>query len=49
MGSKLDFAQQAAANCIPTFIANGKIDRTIIDIIEGKNVGTKVALEKATN
>ena len=48
MGSKLDFAQQAAANSIPTFIANGKKDRTIIDIIEGKNVGTKVALEKAT-
>ena len=49
MGSKLDFAQQAAANSIPTFIANGKKDRTIIDIIEGKNVGTKVALEKAIN
>ena len=49
MGSKLDFAQQAAANSIPTFIANGKKDRTIIDIIEGKNVGTKVALVKAIN
>lgn len=46
MGSKLDYAQKAAANNIPTFIANGKKDRTIIDIIEGKNVGTKVALEK---
>lgn len=46
MGSKLDYAQQAAAKSIPTFIANGKKGHTIIDIIEGKNVGTKVALEK---
>lgn len=44
MGSKLDYAQQAAANNIPTFIANGKRDNTIIDIIEGKVVGTKVSL-----
>ena len=43
MGSKLDYAQEAAANNIPTFIANGKKDNTIIDIIDGKNVGTKVA------
>jgi len=46
MGSKLDYAKQAAAKSIPTFIANGKKDHTIIDIIEGKNVGTRVALEK---
>lgn len=45
MGSKLEYAQQAAAKSIPTYIANGKTDHTIIDIIEGKNVGTKVALE----
>ncbi|GAA3567749.1 glutamate 5-kinase [Snuella lapsa] len=44
MGSKLDYAQQAAAKNIPTYIANGKRDNTIIDIIEGKNIGTKVAL-----
>ncbi|WNH11836.1 glutamate 5-kinase [Thalassobellus suaedae] len=44
MGSKLDYAQQAAAKNIPTFIANGKKDNTIIDIIEGKSVGTKVSL-----
>lgn len=44
MGSKLDYAQQTAANNIPTFIANGKKDNTIIDIIEGKSIGTKVAL-----
>jgi len=46
MGSKLDYAQQAAANSIPTYIVNGKKGHTIIDVIEGKNVGTKVALEK---
>jgi len=44
MGSKLDYAQEAASNNIPTFIANGKRDNTIIDIIDGKSVGTKVAL-----
>ena len=44
MGSKLDYAQQAAANNIPTYIANGKKDNTIIDIIDGKSIGTKVAL-----
>ncbi|TLP82819.1 glutamate 5-kinase [Maribacter sp. ACAM166] len=45
MGSKLDYAQQAAASNIPTYIANGKREGTLIDIIEGKNVGTKVTLE----
>jgi len=44
MGSKLDFAKRAASKNIPTFIANGKTPRTIIDIIDGKNVGTKVTL-----
>lgn len=44
MGSKLDYAQEAAANNIPTYIANGKRDNTIIDIIDGKSVGTKVAI-----
>ena len=44
MGSKLDHAQKAAARNIPTYIANGKRDNTIIDIIDGKSVGTKVAL-----
>ena len=44
MGSKLTYAQQAASNSIPTFIANGKKENTIIDIIDGKNVGTKVSL-----
>jgi glutamate 5-kinase len=44
MGSKLDYAKEAAANNIPTYIVNGKTDNVIIDIIEGKNVGTKVSL-----
>lgn len=44
MGSKLDYAQQAAAHNIPTFIANGKNTNTIIDIMDGKCIGTKVAL-----
>lgn len=44
MGSKLDFAQQTAAKNIPTYIANGNKDNTIIDIIEGNCVCTKVSL-----
>jgi glutamate 5-kinase len=44
MGSKLEYAQQAAAKNIPTFIANGKRDNVIIDIIDGKSVGTRVSL-----
>lgn len=43
MGSKLNYAQQTAFHSIPTFIANGKRDNTIIDIIDGKNIGTKVS------
>lgn len=42
MGSKLDYAKQAASNGIPTYIANGKRNNTIIDIIEGKFIGTKI-------
>lgn len=44
MGSKLDFAQQAAANNIPTFIVNDNHENVIIDVIDGKEVGTKVSL-----
>lgn len=44
MGSKLDFAKQAAEKNIPTYIANGKKPNTIIDIIDGKDVGTKISL-----
>jgi glutamate 5-kinase len=44
MGSKLDFAKRAASKNIPTYIANGKIPNTIVDIIDGKNVGTKITI-----
>ncbi|MFB9057982.1 glutamate 5-kinase [Mariniflexile ostreae] len=43
MGSKLDYAQKAAANNIPTYIANGKKDNSILDIFDGKFTGTKVS------
>lgn len=44
MGSKLEYAQRVAAKNIPTFIADGKKEKTIIAIFEGKNVGTLVAI-----
>ena len=44
MGSKLSYAKQAAAHSIPTYIANGKKENVIIDIMDGKNIGTKVSL-----
>lgn len=44
MGSKLDFAQKTAAKNIPTYIANGKRSNVILDIMEGKDVGTKITL-----
>ncbi|WP_209404322.1 glutamate 5-kinase [Pseudozobellia sp. WGM2] len=45
MGSKLNIAKQTAAKNIPTFIANGKKENVILDIVAGKNVGTKVEAE----
>jgi glutamate 5-kinase len=44
MGSKLDYAQKAAAKNIPTYIANGKKDNAILDIFDGTFTGTKVSL-----
>lgn len=44
MGSKLDFAQKTAAKNIPTYIANGKKPNVILDIMDGKDVGTKITL-----
>ncbi len=41
MGSKLKIAQNAAAKDITTYIANGKKERVILDIMEGKSIGTK--------
>jgi glutamate 5-kinase len=45
MGSKLSVAKKTAAKNIPTYIANGKQVDTIIDIVHGKEVGTKVYQE----
>lgn len=44
MGSKLNYAQKTAAKNIPTFIANGKKENTILDIMNGNFTGTKVSL-----
>jgi glutamate 5-kinase len=44
MGSKLDYAKQAAAKNIPTYIANGKKENSILDIFDGNFTGTKVSL-----
>ncbi len=41
MQSKLKIAQGTAAKNITTFIANGKRKDVIIDIVEGKSVGTR--------
>lgn len=41
MGSKLKIAQDAASKNITTFIANGKDKNVILDIVAGKEVGTK--------
>jgi len=42
MKSKIKIAKMLAQKNIPTFIANGKRDNVILDIVEGKQVGTKV-------
>ncbi|MEG3657566.1 glutamate 5-kinase [Arenibacter palladensis] len=44
MGSKLNIAKQTASKNIPTYIANGKRKRVILDIVEGKSVGTKISV-----
>ncbi len=41
MKSKLRFAKAMAKKGITTYIANGNNENTIIDIIEGKDVGTR--------
>lgn len=40
MESKVKIAKDTASKHIPTYIANGKLDNVIIDIIDGKKVGT---------
>lgn len=41
MESKIKIAKSTAAKHIPTYIANGKRKNVILDIIAGKDVGTK--------
>lgn len=41
MESKLKIAKGAAGKDIPTYIANGKRENVIVDIIDDKDVGTK--------
>jgi glutamate 5-kinase len=43
MASKLRVAKKTASLQIPTYIANGKQDRVILDIVCGKQVGTKIS------
>lgn len=44
MGSKLKIAKGTAAKNIPTYIANGNKPNVILDIVSGKNVGTRVSI-----
>ncbi len=49
MASKLNIAKKTAAKNIPTFIANGKQKNCIIDIVHGKEVGTRIYHEDSDN
>lgn len=42
MESKLGVAKATARKDIPTYIANGKRDNVIIDLVEGKQIGTRI-------
>ncbi|SHE77114.1 glutamate 5-kinase [Psychroflexus salarius] len=44
MKSKLKIAKDTASKNIPTYIANGKNENIILDILEGKEVGTKFTI-----
>ena len=46
MASKVSIAKKTAAKNIPTYIANGKQDDSIIDIVHGKDVGTRIFCEE---
>lgn len=41
MESKLKIAKETARKNIVTYIANGKRKNVIVDIMDGKDVGTK--------
>ena len=42
MGSKLEFAQRAARSGIPAHIVRGRGEDAILDVVEGRTVGTYV-------
>lgn len=44
MKSKLKIAKDTAAKNIPTYIANGKRENVILDIVKGKSIGTRFSL-----
>ncbi len=44
MESKIKIAKSTAAKNIPTYIANGKRKNVILDIVAGKEVGTKFSI-----
>lgn len=44
MESKLKIAKDTASKNIPTYIANGKRENVILDIVEGKSIGTRFSL-----
>jgi glutamate 5-kinase len=41
MASKLRIAKVTARKNIPTYIANGKRENVMVDIIDNKQIGTK--------
>ena len=49
MESKIRIAKETASKNIPTYIANGKRTNVILDIVKGKNVGTKFMAERIVN
>lgn len=42
MHSKLGVAKATASKSIPTFIANGKRENVILDLVHGKEIGTRI-------
>lgn len=47
MESKFHIAMLSASKGIETFIANGKIDNVIVDILSGKEIGTRFSINEA--
>ncbi|MBA6153373.1 glutamate 5-kinase [Gelidibacter maritimus] len=46
MASKLKIAKGTARKNIPTYIANGKLENVIVDIVDNKEIGTKFINKK---